>query len=75
MAVADVPAALNYCGQAGYGQYDLSLIDVLGPSPASLQAALATQHANSSNAGSQDYALHTSILSELVYGYTLRYPA
>jgi len=69
------PAALNYCGQAGYGQYDLSLIDVLGPSPASLQSALAAQHANSSNAGLPYYQLHPSILSELVYGYTLRYPA
>jgi len=69
------PAALNYCGQAGYGQYDLSLIDVLGPAPSTLQATLATQHANSSNAGLNHYQLHPSIVSELVTGYTLRNPA
>ena len=69
------PAALNYCGQACYGQYDLNMIDVLGPSPGSLQPALANQHANGSNAGLQYYALHTSIVSELVTGYAPRYPA
>ena len=54
------PAALNYCGQAGYGQYALSNIDVLGPAISSLQA---------------QYGLHSSIVSELVTGYTLRNPA
>jgi uncharacterized protein (DUF362 family) len=54
------PAALNYCGQAGYGQYDLSLIDVLGPAISSLQV---------------QYGLHSSIVSELVTGYAPRYPA
>jgi uncharacterized protein (DUF362 family) len=69
------PAALNYCGQAGYGQYDLNLIDILGPAPGALQTALATQHANASNAGLHYYQLHPSIVSELVTGYTLRNPA
>jgi hypothetical protein len=69
------PAALNYCGQAGYGQYDLSNIDVLGPTPATLQSALASQHANSSNAGLDYYQLSPDIASELVTGYALRYPA
>jgi len=84
------PAALNYCGQykkqigtdAGgnpvysyLGQYDLNMIDVLGPAPSTLQAALANQHAAGGNAGLTYYQLHTSILSELVYGYTLRDPA
>jgi hypothetical protein len=69
------PAALNYCGQAGYGQYDLNLIDVLGPAPSTLQTALATQHAASGNAGLNYYQLHTSILEELVVGYGRRDPA
>ena len=54
------PAALNYCGQAGYGQYALSNIDVLGPAISSVQV---------------QYGLHSSIVSELVTGYTLRNPA
>ena len=54
------PAALNYCGQAGYGQYALSNIDVLGPAISSVQV---------------QYGLHNSIGSELVTGYTLRTPA
>ena len=68
------PAALNYCGQAGYGQYDLNLIDVLGPAPSTLQAALPNQHAASGNTGLNYYQLHPSIAEELVVGYGLRNP-
>jgi len=55
------PAALNYCGQAGMGQYALSLIDVLGPAIASVQ---------------HQYTLHSNITSgtspQLVTGYAHR---
>jgi uncharacterized protein (DUF362 family) len=79
------PAALNYCGQylaqdgkTTLGQYNLNLIDVLGPSNssfASIQNAIATQHANSANNGNNYYQLHPSIAEELVVGYGLRDPA
>ena len=41
---------LNYCGQAGLGQFDLAKIDVRGVTPASVQ---------------RTYALHPDIHREL----------
>jgi hypothetical protein len=76
------PAALNYCGQAGYGQYDLSNIQLVGPmsgtiqtATAAIQAALVSQHAAGGNAGLNYYVLHPSILNELVTGYGRRDPS
>ena len=59
------PAALNYCGQAGYGQYDLSLIDAFsyaaGLSP--VGSRLSTRQRQQRRPAINTYALHSNIHS------------